>query len=98
MSWKALSSGKLVAGAIIHTGPCFYFGFICKNEEAAFAITLYDNTSGSGTEVDDYITDANKEMEGHVLNSPVVCSNGLYLALGGGSAIVYYTPLREGVQ
>ena len=98
MSWKALSSGKLVAGQVVYNGPCFYFGFICKNEGSAFAITLYDNTAGSGTEVDDYITDANKEMEGHVLNSPVVCSNGLYLALGGGSAIVYYTPLREGVQ
>lgn len=98
MSWKAISSGTLTTSQIIYTGPCFYFGFSCKNGGAAFNVVIYDNTAGSGNEVEDYATDANKEMEGHVLNSPVVCSNGLYLSLGGGSAIVYYTPLREGVQ
>jgi len=98
MSWKAISSGKLVSSQIVYTGPCFYFGFACKNAGAAFNVVIYDNTAASGTEVEDYGTDSNKEMEGHVLNSPVTCSNGLYLSLGGGSAIVYYTPLREGVQ
>lgn len=98
MSWKAVSSGVISSSQIVYTGPCFYFGFTCKNGQASFDVTLYDNTAASGTEVEAYKTDANKEMEGHVLNSPVTCRNGLYLALGGGSAIVYYTPLREGVQ
>lgn len=98
MSWKALSSGKLVSSQIVYTGPCFYFGFTCRNAGASFTVTIYDNISATGTEVEDYQTDTNKEMEGHALNSPITCRNGIYLSLGGGSAIVYYSPLREGVQ
>ena len=98
MSWKALSSGVISSSQIVYTGPCFYFGFTCKNEGSAFDVKIYDALAASGIQVEDYITDINKEMEGHVLNSPVVCSNGLYLSIGGGSAIIYYTPLREGVQ
>ena len=98
MSWKAMSSGVKNTSQVIYTGPCFYFGFACKNGGVSFSITLYDNTAASGTEIEDYQTDANKQMEGHVHNSPITCSNGIYLSLGGGTAIVYYTPLREGVQ
>ena len=98
MAWKNLSSGKLSSSQLVHTGPCFYFGFSCRNGQASFTITLHDGLTATGIEVEDYQTDANKEMEGHVHNSPITCRNGLYLTLGGGTAIVYYTPLREGVQ
>lgn len=98
MSWKAISSGVKVSSGIIYTGPCFYFGFACKNGGASFNIVIYDGLTASGNEIEDYQTDSNKQMEGHVHNSPITCSNGIYLSLGGGSAIVYYTPLREGVQ
>jgi hypothetical protein len=98
MAWKNLSSGKLSTSQIVYTGPCFYFGFACRNAKTSFTITMYDNTAASGLEIEDYQTDANKEMEGHVHNSPITCRNGIYLELGGGSAIVYYSPLREGVQ
>lgn len=99
MSWKKLSSGKKTEGGVIFAKPCFYFGFTCVNSQTSFAVTLYDNASaGSGTEVEDYLTDANKQMEGHSHADPVVCSKGLYLSLGGGTAIVYYAPYKEGVQ
>jgi len=98
MSWKKLSSGKEVGSGTIYSGACFYFGFACRTGKASFTVTIYDNTAASGTEVEDYQTDANREMDGHVHSSPVVCRNGLYLSLGAGSAIVYYSPLIEGVQ
>jgi hypothetical protein len=98
MAWKKLSSGKQTGSGIIYTGACFYFGFTCDNGKASFQVTIYDALTATGVAVEDYTTDANKEMEGHSHAHPVVCRNGLYLSLGGGSAIVYYTPLREGVQ
>ena len=98
MSWKVLSSGKLTTSQLVYTGPCFYFGFACVNSGASFDVVIYDNTEASGHEIEDFLTDVNNMTEGHVHNSPITCSNGIYLSLGGGSAIVYYTPLREGVQ
>lgn len=98
MAWKKLSSGKKDASGLIYAGSCFYFGFTCVNGKTKFQVTIYDSVAASGKAVEDYSTDANKEMEGHSHAHPVTCSNGLYLDLGGGSAIVYYVPLREGVQ
>jgi hypothetical protein len=98
MAWKKLSSGKKVGSGIIYSGACFYFGFACRTGKTSFTVTLYDETSATGNEVEDYQTDANREMDGHVHSSPVVCRKGLYLELGGGSVIVYYTPMTEGVQ
>lgn len=98
MSWKALSSGVQSGSGIIYNGPCFYFGFACKNGGASFNIVMYDSITASGTAIEDYQTDENKQMEGHVHNSPITCSNGIYLSLGGGTAIVYYTPLVKEAQ
>jgi hypothetical protein len=98
MSWKKFSSGKLATSAVVYAGPCFYFGFSCVTGKTSFAITVYDEGSATGTVIDDYKTDAAKEMDCIVHSSPVTCRNGIYLSLGGGSAIVYYVPLREGAQ
>lgn len=98
MSWKKLSSGVKSGSGVVYTGACFYFGFACKSGKSSFTVTIYDNTAASGTAIESYQTDANREMDGHVHSSPVVCRNGLYLSLGGGTAIVYYSPLIEGVQ
>lgn len=92
MIHKKLSSGKKSSSELIYTGPCFYYGFTCRTGKSSFTVTLYDELSATGTAVEDYQTDANKEMDGHSHSSPVVCSKGLYLSLGGGSAVVYYVP------
>ncbi len=89
---KKLSSGKKIASGIIYEGPCYYYGFVAVSGKTKFQVTIYDNTAGSGTEVEDYSTDANKEIDGHSHATPVVCSKGLYLTSGGGSAIVYFVP------
>ena len=89
---KKLSSGKKTDNALIYTGPCYYYGFVCASGKAKLTITIYDGVAAAGTVVEYYITDANKEMDGHEHANPVVCSDGLYLALGGGTAIVYYVP------
>lgn len=92
---KKLSSGKKVASVLIYTGSCYYYGFTCVTGKAKFQVTIYDALSATGTEVEDYSTDAAKEMDGHSHAIPVVCRNGLYLSLGGGSAVVYYVPMGE---
>lgn len=92
---KKLSSGIKVANGIIYTGPCYYYGFTCVTGKVKFQVTLYDSPDTTGTVVEDYSTDANKEMDGHEHANPVVCRNGLYLALGGGSAVVYYVPMGD---
>ena len=89
---KKLSSGIQDTDTIIFEGPCYYYGFTAVTGKTKFQVTIYDALSATGTEVEDYSTDAAKEMDGHSHSTPVVCSNGLYLALGGGTAIVYYVP------
>jgi len=95
MIGKTLSSGKKIASGLVYSGPCNYYGFTCRTGKVSFVVTIYDNISEAGTEVEDYKTDANKEMDGHSRAVPVVCSKGLYLSLGGGSAIVFYVPHGE---
>ena len=90
---KKLSSGIKALSALIFTGPCYYYGFTAVTGKTKFQVTIYDSLTAAGTEVEDYSTDANKEMDGHSHATPVVCSNGLYLALGGGTAVVYYVPI-----
>lgn len=98
MSWKAISSGKLEESQIVYTGPCFYFGFSCVTGGESRTITLYDSLAASGTAIEDWVTTGTTEAEGNFYPSPITCSNGIYVAISGGSSIVYYTPLREGVQ
>ena len=89
---KKLSSGKKTTGGIIFTGPCYYYGFTTVCGKTKYQVTLYDALAATGTAIEDYSTDAAKEMDGHSHAIPVLCSNGLYLALGGGTAVVYYVP------
>jgi hypothetical protein len=93
MAWKKLSSGKKTSSGLVVSGPCYYFGFTTVTGRIKYQVTIYDSTSESGTIIEDYSTDASKEMDGHSHAHPVVCRNGIYLSLGGGSAVVYYAPI-----
>jgi len=90
--WKKLSSGKKIASGVICDGPCLYFGFVCLPGGVNRTVTLYDELTATGNEVEDFIANANLPSDGHSHSNPVVCSKGLYLALGGGSVVVYYAP------
>lgn len=98
MSWKKFSSGEQANSVTIYDGPCFYFGFSAKTGGEGFDINIFDNTANTGAVIEAYTTDANKVMESVLHASPIACRNGIYLEIANGSAIVYYTPLREGVQ
>lgn len=94
MAWKKLSSGKITASGVVYSAPCFYFGFTTVTNKTKYQVTLYDGLNASGLVVEDYSTDAAKEMDGHSHAHPVVCREGLYISLGGGSAVVYYAPME----
>ena len=92
---EKLSSGVKNANSLIFEGSCYYYGFTCVTGKNTFMVTIYDNTEGSGNAIENYKTDASKEMDGHSHVIPVICRKGIYLSLGGGSAIVYYSPTKE---
>lgn len=90
------SSGRVSASAAIYGGMCLYYGFTCKPGGTNRTVILYDNASAaSGTEVEDFTCDANKTTDGHSHANPVLCSNGIYASLSGGSIVVYYQPYSK---
>lgn len=96
MLWKKFSSGVKSSSGVIFTGPCWYFGFVAKTAKASYTVQVYDALAASGTLMEDYVTDATREIDGHSHAHPVLCRNGIYLSISGGSVIVYYLPQVEG--
>ncbi len=90
--WKKLSSGKKVASGLIHDGKCMYFGFTCVTGAVNRTVTLYDSIDASGKEVEYFVNNGGIPTDGHPHGNPVVCSNGLYLEMSGGTVIVWYAP------
>ena len=90
------SSGALTGNTLIYTGPCWYYGFVCVTGGSNRTVVLYDEVSATGTAVENFACDANKTTDGHSHAIPVYCTTGLYLALSGGTAVVYYKSAAMG--
>jgi hypothetical protein len=93
------SSGQLVASALIVSGPCYYYGFVCVTGGANRAIVLYDAVGIGGLAVETYTADGNKVTDGHSHSLPVACLNGLYLNTPGGGEIVtvFYSQIGSNI-
>ena len=93
--WQKLSSGKKTASALIYSGVCFYFGFVCVTGAANRIITIYDGISAAGTEIEYFVADANKPTDGHSHADPIICQKGIYAAIPGGgeTVVIYYYPM-----
>jgi hypothetical protein len=69
-----------------------YYGFVAVPGGSDRTITLYDHASAaSGLEVEDFVADGTKKSDGHSHTKPVLCLNGLYLSMSGGTVVVYYS-------
>jgi len=88
------SSGEKTSSAIIYSGQCLYYGFVCVTGGVNRTISIYNNTANSGTKVETFTADANKPTDGHSHANPVECNNGLYLEMSGGTVIVFYCPSK----
>jgi hypothetical protein len=87
----ATSSGEKSASALILTGRGQISAVMLYTDGTnAATLTLYDNTSGSGTKL--YVhkvgvtADANEDWGGRVFTIPVKCNAGIYATLTGANA------------
>lgn len=96
MKWLGkTSSGALTADSLIYDGPCLYFGFVMVPAGADRTVYIYDNITATGTKVENFTADGQKKTDGHSHSVPVICDNGLYLDISGGTIVVYYQPTSK---
>ena len=88
-----ISSGLLVASAVLHGGKELCSVLIITDGTNAATATIYDNaTTSSGTVLFKGTVAGASNFGGGDAGSPVMAGNGLYLLLSGtgASAIVFY--------
>jgi hypothetical protein len=89
--WHALPQEirvkSLAASGLVCRGPCFYFG-IRRTQGTTSNLTVYNNTTGTGTIVDENYVAA----QAFTPPGPVFCHNGIYVSYASGTdaALVYY--------
>ncbi len=96
MSYPVTSSGLQAASVAIIARPAMFYGVTLLQASAACTAILYDNaTTNSGTEIMQTNNNTNTSTVSLILSEPVVCKNGIYLALTGtgAKAIVHFCPL-----
>jgi hypothetical protein len=85
-NWPAAVQPKrITADTLIARGPCWYLGH--KKISGTNAVTIYDNTAGSGTIIDEWTgVTFDKDIPG-----PIECQTGIYAKLASGSdpSIIY---------
>ena len=89
------SSGLITAAALVWSGPCYYFGFVCEPGGDDQTIDIYDSNGATGLQVENFTADGDKTTDGHSHSMPVFCATGLYINPSGGTTVVYYLPLDE---
>ena len=82
---KSALTGSAAVGA---AGARQYYGYIVTTALSAAAITIYDNTAGSGTVIDVIPASTIAGTRG-VLSCPVPCTNGIYASFAGTGTVVF---------
>jgi len=81
-------AGLTGSGAVGAAGARMYYGFIVTTALSAAAITIYDNTAGSGTVVD-VIPASTGAGTRSVLPCPVPCTTGIYASFAGTGTVLF---------
>lgn len=90
---NAKHSAVISASGIVYSGACILYGV--KVVTAGTSITVYDNTAASGVSpiTAEATTAAAAVISPAAPGAGVQMDTGIYLALTGGTYIVYYQPL-----
>jgi hypothetical protein len=102
MAWDpaeySLSSGEKTADALIMSGSGWFHQILVTPDGTnAVTVTVYDNTSGSGTKVIETMTFAG---DGGTQATPpiwIYCSTGIYVdvTVAGGGSVAYAALYRK---
>jgi len=88
------SSGEITSSKLIKAGAGFLGGVIIATDKTNdAAVTLYDNTSASGTKLTPTIdVPGSDHYGGMMFSGPIEFSNGCYISVSGtgASCVVYY--------
>lgn len=82
------SASSKTASAAVKASAGKYYGYIVTVALSAAAVTIYDNTSATGTVIDVIPASAAAGTRG-VLPAPVPCANGIYASFGGTGTVVF---------
>ena len=91
------SSGLQAASAVIHDGPCFYWGAsVVTDDTKDVILTVWDSPNSTTTNdiVIDYLKCSDETLNVfHTFAQPVHCPNGLYAALDAaeGDYVIYFS-------
>ena len=94
-------SATKTADALIHTGPGYFYGFVCKLDGTnSVTFQLYDNTSGTGTRIGpDFVcttSSANRMCVFGTGDLPIGFNTGLYVDITSSDASPDYTIFYRG--
>ena len=93
-------SATETADALIHTGPGFFYGFVCLTDATnAVTFKLYDNTSAAGTRIGpDFICSSSSTNRMCVFGTGfgVAFGTGLYIDITSVDATPDYTIFYRG--